>query len=178
MIAPLDGMAEEAAARGGGGAVVVWLRDDGGATGESATALDADTIFEVEDPLRGRRYLLNVASTVRVARSSADIDGGGGGGAFAFRNPPHFNSLVDSEQNLRDPAYETEAVLDSYLYHPNVAPFVATRLIQRFVTSNPSPRYVEAVARAFTNGTHAGLGTGAYGDLLATTAAILLDREV
>ena len=59
-------------------------------------------------------------------------------------------------------------------------------LIQRFTTSNPSPRYVEAVANAFRNGSFVdawsgeafGGGGGQYGDLAATTAAILLDREV
>jgi len=49
------------------------------------------------------------------------------------------------------------------------------------VTSNPSPRYVKAVASAFRSGTYsfAGLsfGTGDYGDLAATMAAVILDRE-
>ena len=60
----------------------------------------------------------------------------------------------------------------------NVAPFIAYRLIQRLVTSNPSPRYVEAAAVAFRTGAYANLTFSVqYGDLGATVAAILLDRE-
>lgn len=52
------------------------------------------------------------------------------------------------------------------------------RLIQRFTTSNPKPRYVKAVAEAFRSGKYDGdIGTGEYGDLAATIAAVLLDPE-
>lgn len=56
-------------------------------------------------------------------------------------------------------------------------------MIQRFTTSNPKPRYVEAVAKAFQSGTYVScegcepIGQGTYGDLAATIAAVLLDRE-
>ena len=77
-----------------------------------------------------------------------------------------------------DLAHETEAVLDHYFHHPNTAPFISHRLIQRFTASNPSPRYVESVANAFITGTHDNVEySGRYGDLGATIAAILLDRE-
>ena len=56
--------------------------------------------------------------------------------------------------------------------HPNTGPFMALRLIQRFVTSNPSPAYVGRVAAAFNGG--AGV---ARGDLLATLKAVLTDPE-
>ena len=39
--------------------------------------------------------------------------------------------------------------LDAIFAHPNVAPFVGRQLIQRLVTSNPSPAYVARVAAAF-----------------------------
>ena len=46
------------------------------------------------------------------------------------------------------------------------------------VSSNPSPRYVGVVARAFKQGAYGGTTYGAhYGDFGATFAAILLDRE-
>ena len=72
--------------------------------------------------------------------------------------------------------------------HPNTPPFIATRLIERFGISNPSPRYVEAVSTAFTTGQYlcrgdscgggdASFGNGTRGDLAATVAAVLLDRE-
>ena len=60
----------------------------------------------------------NRESTVRLGDSE-----------FALRNPPHFMSF--SEATLRDAEYETEAVIDAAFFHPNTAPFVATRLIQR-----------------------------------------------
>lgn len=70
-----------------------------------------------------------------------------------------------------------EAVLDSLMNHPNIAPFVGRQLIQHLVTSNPSPAYVARVAAAFNNGRHSQFGSGAKGDLRATLAAILLDEE-
>ena len=75
-------------------------------------------------------------------------------------------------------AYETEALLDHLFYHDNTAPFISHRLIQRFVSSNPSPRYIEQAVKAFRSGEYAGrVYTGQYGDLGATLAAILLDPE-
>jgi len=61
--------------------------------------------------------------------------------------------------------------------HPNVGPFVATQLIKKLVTSNPSPAYVQRVAQAFNTGSFNSYGTGKRGDLQATVAAILLDPE-
>ncbi|MEM7610707.1 MAG: DUF1800 family protein [Pseudomonadota bacterium] len=70
--------------------------------------------------------------------------------------------------------------LDGIFAHPNVAPFMARQLIQRFTASHPTPQYVERVATAFETGTFAAgngrtFGTGTRGDLEATLAAILLD---
>ena len=62
--------------------------------------------------------------------------------------------------------------LDNIFNHPNVGPFVAIRLIQRLVTSNPSPGYVSRVASIFNNN-----GFGVRGDLGAVVKAILLDDE-
>ncbi|KAH8057975.1 hypothetical protein JL722_6519 [Aureococcus anophagefferens] len=74
--------------------------------------------------------------------------------------------------------YETEAVLDHLMHHRNTPAFVAHKLIQRLATiSNPSPRYVGAVAAAFRSGLYDGAGSGAYGCLDATVRAVLLDRE-
>jgi uncharacterized protein (DUF1800 family) len=64
------------------------------------------------------------------------------------------------------------AALDNIFNHPNVGPFIATRLIQRLVTSNPSPAYVERVASTFNDN-----GSGVRGDLSAVIKAILLDAE-
>lgn len=65
-----------------------------------------------------------------------------------------------------------ETALDALANHPNTGPFFARQMIQRLVTSNPSPEYVERVARAFNNN-----GAGVRGDLKAVWVAILLDDE-
>jgi uncharacterized protein (DUF1800 family) len=62
--------------------------------------------------------------------------------------------------------------LDNIFNHPNVGPFIALRLIQRLVTSNPSPSYVQRVASVFNNN-----GSGVRGDLAAVVRTILLDPE-
>ncbi len=62
--------------------------------------------------------------------------------------------------------------LDTLFNHPNVGPFFGRQLIQRFVTSNPSPAYVGRVAAAFNNN-----GQGVRGDLRAVLRAVLLDPE-
>jgi hypothetical protein len=49
---------------------------------------------------------------------------------------------------------------------------VARLLIQRMVSSNPSPEYIERVASVFANN-----GGGVRGDLRATVRAVLLDAE-
>jgi len=75
------------------------------------------------------------------------------------------------------PERAVERVLDSVMNHPNMGPFIARRLIQQFVTSNPSAAYVDAVATAFETGTYAGFGYSGRGDLYATIAAVLLHPE-
>ncbi len=67
---------------------------------------------------------------------------------------------------------DLEAALDNVFNHPNVGPFVAKLLIQRLVTSNPSPDYISRVATAFNNN-----GEGVRGDMKAVIQAILLDPE-
>ena len=62
--------------------------------------------------------------------------------------------------------------LDLIFNHPNVGPFIAFRLIQQLVKSNPSPAYINRVATAFNNN-----GTGIRGDMEAVVRAILLDPE-
>ena len=62
--------------------------------------------------------------------------------------------------------------LDIIFSHPNVAPFISRQLIQRLVTSNPSPAYVARVAAIFNND-----GKGVKGNLKAVIKALLLDVE-
>jgi uncharacterized protein (DUF1800 family) len=69
-------------------------------------------------------------------------------------------------------AQDLQLALDTIFNHPSVGPFIAKQLIQRFVTSNPSPSYVYRVASKFNDN-----GSGVRGDLKATLRAVLLDYE-
>ena len=62
--------------------------------------------------------------------------------------------------------------IDNLFEHPNVGPFVARRLIQRLVTSNPSPGFIQRVAAVFADN-----GSGVRGDMRTVLSAILLDPE-
>lgn len=62
--------------------------------------------------------------------------------------------------------------IDHLFNHDNVGPFLARRLIQRFVTSNPTPDYIERIANVFNDN-----GQGVRGDMKAIITAILLDPE-
>lgn len=75
--------------------------------------------------------------------------------------PPGQNTLKDISD-----------ALDNLFEHPNVGPFIAKLLIQRLVTSNPSPEYIYRVAAAFNDN-----GSEQRGDLKAVISAILLDPE-
>jgi cullin-associated NEDD8-dissociated protein 1 len=145
---------------------VAVYRKSGGAD------FDQDTLFRITH--NGKQtFFKNSRSTVFITNN------GGSRSDYRFRNPPHFLSFALLEN--RDAKYETEAVLDHYFYHPNTAPFIATRLIQRFGVSNPSPRYIKTVSKAFKTGSFESsgvtFGDGEYGNLAATIAAILLNRE-
>ncbi len=72
--------------------------------------------------------------------------------------------------------------LDTIFKHNNLPPFVARRMIQHLVSSNPSPAYVTRVANAFaagkftsSNGTS--FGDSTRGNMQALIAAVLLDPE-
>jgi uncharacterized protein (DUF1800 family) len=62
--------------------------------------------------------------------------------------------------------------LDALMAHPNVGPFIGRQLIQRLVTSHPSPAYVARVSASFADN-----GAGVRGDLAAVVRAVLLDPE-
>jgi uncharacterized protein (DUF1800 family) len=67
---------------------------------------------------------------------------------------------------------QVDTVVASLAAHPNAAPFVARQLIQRLITSNPSPGYIRRVAEVFEND-----GSGVRGNLGAVVRAVLLDAE-
>jgi len=67
---------------------------------------------------------------------------------------------------------DLEAALDNVFAHPNVGPFVVRQLIQRLVTSNPSPDYIRDVVAVFDRNV-----AGERGNLASTVKAILMHRE-
>ncbi len=71
-----------------------------------------------------------------------------------------------------NPAGDLRVALDTLFNHPNTGPFISRQLIQRLVTSNPSPAYVARVAAVFANN-----GAGVRGDMAMVVKAILLDAE-
>ncbi len=109
-------------------------------------------------------------------------------GAPLYPNPNYYPGTMVPLANYHDtsvktflgqtlPANQTmqkdiDDVIDIIFNHPNVAPFIATRLIRAFVTSNPSPAYIARIAAVFNNN-----GQGVRGDLKAVITAILLDSD-
>ncbi len=108
------------------------------------------------------------------------------GARSRFPNPANWNAPMVAFEANHDTA--AKALLNGYVLpegqtadrdlkdalnniftHPNVAPFISRQLIQRFVSSNPSPDYVKRVADVFN--------TAPRGDLGAVIKAILLDPE-
>jgi uncharacterized protein (DUF1800 family) len=70
------------------------------------------------------------------------------------------------------PQADLTAALNNIFQHPNVGPFFCRQLIQRLVTSNPSPAYVYRCGQAFANN-----GAGVRGDLKAVLRTVLTDWE-
>jgi uncharacterized protein (DUF1800 family) len=67
---------------------------------------------------------------------------------------------------------DIDAAIDNLFNHPNMGPFIGRLLIQRLVTSNPSPQYVARVATAFN-----GSATKPRGDMVTVLRAVLSDPE-
>ena len=90
----------------------------------------------------------------------------------ASDHSPEPASFLGQTVGSGDGASRLRLALDILFNHPNVGPFIGRQLIQRLVTSDPSPAYVGRVAAAFNNN-----GAGQRGDLRAVTRAVLLDPE-
>lgn len=98
------------------------------------------------------------------------------------RRPMALNNALHSMSEKRflgavipagtDGRLSLQKAMDVICAHPNVGPFIGMQLIQRLVTSNPSPAYVRRVSAVFDDD-----GSGARGNLKAVLRAILLDPE-
>jgi uncharacterized protein (DUF1800 family) len=114
--------------------------------------------------------------------SNASFNGGGTAHADRILRPmqpyPQFHesgekSFLNTTIPAGTPAQDSLRIaLDRLFNHPNLCPFIGRQLIQRLVTSNPSPAYVGRVSAACVDN-----GAGVRGDLKAMVRAILLDDE-
>lgn len=91
-------------------------------------------------------------------------------GAKQFLNAPPLPAFTDDLD--RTPMDDINTAIDILFEHPNVGPFISHLIIQRLVTSNPSPEYIRRVANVFEDN-----GNGERGDFKSVVKAILLDSE-
>lgn len=131
---------------------------------------DQSTIREVARALSGWTYPTAVGASPRS------------------QNPPHFVGVMEPRPASHDRGAKTifgvsipanqsvtadmEQTIDILFAHPNMAPFVATRLIRALTTSNPKPEYIKRIADVFADN-----GQGVRGDLRAVVEAILIDPD-
>jgi uncharacterized protein (DUF1800 family) len=141
------------------------------ANGLPIPTYDQNEIIQVSNALTGWAYNSSAASPSFY------------GAAADFNDPMmpyaafHDETAKVIVNGVTIPANQTAAqdlkmVLDTLFNHPNTGPFISQQLIQRLVTSNPSPAYVYRVAQVFAND-----GTGTRGNMAAVIKAILLDYE-
>ena len=105
----------------------------------------------------------------------------GGDGVFTEPMVPNENFHDAGSKTLLDGAVapaglsvteDMDFALDNIFQHSNVGVLVSKHLIQRLVTSNPTPEYVARMTAVFNDN-----GSGVRGDLAALVKAILLDTE-
>ena len=154
---------------------LVQLNQDGSlkldAQGRSIPTYDQTTIREVARALTGWTYPTRPGATTGQSNWEYFI------GLLEPRPQYHDSGIKTLLNGTQIPAAQTvtqdlDAVLDNLFQHPNLPPFIATRLIRSLVTSNPSPGYIQRVADVFANN-----GQGTRGDLWAVLNAILTDTE-
>ncbi|MFK7862198.1 MAG: DUF1800 family protein [Granulosicoccus sp.] len=150
---------------------LVDLRSDGtallDANGQSRESYTQDDIIGLAAVFTGWDH-----SEVRPSRSGADF----------WNQPMRFIPRYHDNREKRflgtiipagtDGVTALNLALDRIASHPNVPPFISRQLIQRFVTSNPTPAYVQRIAGVFLDD-----GNGRRGQLGAVLKAILLDDE-
>lgn len=86
-------------------------------------------------------------------------------GAHDFTSKTVLGSFISGDQSA---SQDLDALIRILTTHPNSAPFVARRLIQNLVSSDPSPAYLSRVSAVFKS---------SGGDLPQVVKAILLDPE-
>ncbi len=146
---------------------------------DSYTQVDVTNLARV---FTGYNFDVSDGERIDVLRSDGSLEGYSIAGRQSVRKRMALNAsrhstlaatFLGTTVNAGTPGAEAlKIALDTLFNHDNTGPFFGRQMIQRLVTSNPSPAYVERVARAFNNN-----GAGVRGDLKAVWVAILLDDE-
>jgi uncharacterized protein (DUF1800 family) len=145
-------------------------------SGQPIPTYTQETIVQTAKVFTGWSY------AVQTANATANLNLFGGGGSN-YISPmmlwPAYHD--DTEKTIiggkvlpaaQGGVEDLKDTLDALFNHPNTGPFITRQLIQRLVTSNPSPGYIYRVSQVFANN-----GAGVRGDLGAVVRAILTDYE-
>ena len=128
------------------------------------TGWDLDSSQSVNTLLQYSGYTRNIGNTSRMTRRMV---------LTASRHSLLAATFLGTTIAANTPGDQAlKTALDTLFNHPNVGPFFGKQMIQRLVTSNPSPAYVARVAAVFNNN-----GDGVRGDMKSVFAAVLLDDE-
>ena len=128
------------------------------------TGWDFDSSQSVNTLLQYSGYARNIGNTTRMTRRMV---------LTASRHSTLAATFLGTTIAANTPGDQAlKTALDTLFNHPNVGPFFGKQMIQRLVTSNPSPAYVARVAAIFNNN-----GDGVRGDMKSVFAAVLLDDE-
>ena len=128
------------------------------------TGWDFDSSQSVNTVLQYSGYTRNIGNTSRMTRRMV---------LTASRHSTLAATFLGTTIAANTPGDQAlKTALDTLFNHPNVGPFFGKQMIQRLVTSNPSPAYVGRVAAIFNNN-----GDGVRGDMKSVFAAVLLDDE-
>ena len=119
-----------------------------------------------------RRFYGNDASLERDWRPMQSYNNYTANTDFHSISEKKFWGVTVPAQTKSDNEGDFKIAIDTVFNNPSVGPFVSKQLIQRLVTSNPSPAYVGRVATIFNDN-----GKGVRGDMAAVWKAILLDTE-
>ncbi len=151
-------------------------------TGRQSNGTPWDPALGLGQPTPAKRIVIGGAELLNIAEI-ATVPG--------QPSPPNCNSTATNVSTI--PATTRTAclqycesnvdnIVDLLFNHPNTGAVIAQQLIQRFVTSNPTPAYIRRVACTF-GGTTAPLAqcpirtSNLRGDMAATVRAVLLDSE-
>jgi uncharacterized protein (DUF1800 family) len=155
---------------------VTLLNDDGtekkGLDGLPIEAYTQDEIKGFAKVFTGWTY-----PTLAGTTPTTGLNGSNLAGTMETRDSFHDTGTKDLLGSTVAPAgtstfADMTGALDNIFGYANVPPFVSKFMIQKLVTGQPSPSYVQRVANVFKNN-----GSGVRGDMKAVVTAILTDIE-